>query len=59
MRLDRLRSIDFATIDTNGSVGYTAATGTPRIDYLGELNTGYGIRPYKGNTGTIRLLFKF
>ena len=56
---EKLDVTDFATIDTNGSVGYTTATGTPRIDYLGEISTGYGVRPYKGNTGTIRLLYKF
>jgi hypothetical protein len=50
---------DFATIDTNGSVGFTAATGVPRIDYLGEINTGYGNRPYKGSTGFVRLLYYF
>ncbi len=50
---------DFATIDTNGSVGYTAATGTPRIDYLGGLILGYGNRPYKGNTGFIRAIYLF
>jgi MtrB/PioB family decaheme-associated outer membrane protein len=56
---DKLDVSDFATIDTNGSVGYTPATGVPRIDYLGEINTGYGVRPYNGNTVTIRLLYKF
>jgi hypothetical protein len=50
---------DFATIDTNGSVGYTPATGVPRIDYLGGLTTGYGNRPYKGSTFTARLLYTF
>jgi Putative outer membrane beta-barrel porin, MtrB/PioB len=50
---------DFATIDSNGSVGYTAATGTPRIDYLGGLILGYGNRPYTGNTGFIRMIYLF
>lgn len=50
---------DYATIDTNGSVGFTAATGTPRIDYLGFLGTGYGNRPYKGSTAFARLLYFF
>ena len=35
------------------------APGTPRNDYLGEINTGYGNRPYKGNTGFLRLLYQF
>jgi hypothetical protein len=56
---EKLDVSDFGTIDTNGPVGFTDATGTPRIDYLGEINTGYGYRPYKGNTGTVRLLFRF
>ncbi|MGC4086173.1 MAG: MtrB/PioB family outer membrane beta-barrel protein [Vicinamibacterales bacterium] len=50
---------DYATIDTNGSVGFTAATGIPRIDYLGFLGTGYGNRPYKGSTAFVRLLYFF
>lgn len=44
---------DFATIDLVGQAG------TPRIDYLGELSTGYGNRPYKGNTAFVRLLYRF
>ena len=31
----------------------------PRIDYLGEITTGYGNRPYKGSTFTARLLYTF
>ena len=50
---------DYATIDTNGSVGFTAATGVPRVDYLGAITTGYGVRPYKGSTGFLRLLYFF
>ncbi|MBS1816749.1 MAG: MtrB/PioB family outer membrane beta-barrel protein [Acidobacteria bacterium] len=50
---------DYATIDTNGPVGITAATGVPRIDYLGFLGTGYGNRPYKGSTAFVRLLYFF
>ncbi|MGE3957318.1 MAG: MtrB/PioB family outer membrane beta-barrel protein [Vicinamibacterales bacterium] len=50
---------DYATIDTNGSVGFNAATGVPRIDYLGFLGTGYGNRPYKGSTAFARLLYFF
>ena len=44
---------DFATIDLPGQPGM------PRIDYLGEISTGYGNRPYKGNTGFVRLLYTF
>ena len=36
-----------------------AQPGVPRIDYLGEINTGYGNRPYDGNTFSIRLLYSF
>jgi hypothetical protein len=56
---EKLDITDFATIDTNGSVGYTPATGAPRIDYLGGVTTGYGNRPYNGSTFTARLLYSF
>jgi len=56
---EKLDISDFATIDTNGSVGFAAATGTPRIDYLGSLTTGYGNRPYKGNTFFARVFYLF
>ena len=44
---------DFATIDLPGQPG------VPRIDYLGEIGTGYGNRPYTGNTVSVRLLARF
>jgi hypothetical protein len=44
---------DFNTIDLPG------LTGIPRIDYLGELSTGYGNRPYRGNTAFVRLIYQF
>ncbi len=44
---------DFSTVDLPGQ------TGTPRIDYLGEINTGYGNRPYTGNSAFLRLLYLF
>jgi MtrB/PioB family decaheme-associated outer membrane protein len=44
---------DFATVDIPGQAG------TPRIDYLGEISTGYGNRPYQGNTAFVRLLYRF
>jgi hypothetical protein len=33
--------------------------GTPRIDYLGGISTGYGNRPYQGSTAFVRLLCLF
>jgi MtrB/PioB family decaheme-associated outer membrane protein len=42
---------DYATIDLE--------PGTPRIDYLGIIGTGYGNRPYKANTGFLRILYMF
>jgi hypothetical protein len=50
---------DFATIDSNGSVPFTGDTGAARADYLGELFTGYGARPYRGITSFVRLLYRF
>ena len=44
---------DYATIDMPGQPG------TPRIDYLGVIGTGYGNRPYKGSTASLRLLYQF
>ena len=40
---------DFNTIDI------PSEPGTPRIHYLGEILTGYGTAPYKGNTAFLRL----
>jgi hypothetical protein len=55
---------DFATINSAGpqtlpisSLG--AQTETARIDYLGSLTTGYGNRPYKGQTAIFRLFYEF
>lgn len=42
---------DFAAVDVT--------PGVPRIDYLGSLTTGYGNRPYRGQTGFVRLLYTF
>ena len=42
---------DFATTNL--------ADGTPRIDPLGAITTGCGNRPYKGQTGMVRLIFMF
>ena len=45
--------VDFNTIDLPGQPG------TPRIDILGEINNGYGNRPYKGSKAFVRLLYLF
>jgi hypothetical protein len=55
---------DFATINSAGSQSLPVAslgaqTDTPRIDYLGGLFTGYGNRPYKGQTGIVRVFYFF
>jgi hypothetical protein len=50
---ERLGVSDYATIDLPGQPG------TPRIDYLGEISTGYGSRPYKASTGFVRILYLF
>jgi hypothetical protein len=50
---EKLEVTDYATIDLPGQPG------TPRIDYLGLLSTGYGNRPYTGNTGFFRILYFF
>jgi hypothetical protein len=49
---EKLEVNDYQTINLPG-------TGTPRIDYLGELSTGYGNRPYTGKTGFARVIVKF
>ncbi len=51
-QFEKLEIVDYATINIPG-------TDTPRIDYLGSLTTGYGNRPYKGNTGFVRLIYLF
>ena len=65
---EKLDIEDFNTIDSNGPVGLstqagraveTDPTGIPRIDWLGGLITGYGNRPYKGNTAFVRILYRF
>ncbi len=56
---EKLNIADWNTIDTNGPVGFTPATGQPRIDWLGGLMTGSGNRPYTGNNVYARLLYHF
>ncbi len=56
---DTFSVTDWNTIDSNGPVGLTAATGVPRIDWLGGLLTGYGNRPYEGSRMFLRLLYRF
>lgn len=48
---EKLAISDYSTL--------TLDDGTPRIDPLGEISTGYGNRPYKGQTGMVRLIFIF
>jgi len=55
---------DYATINSNGpqtlprpELGGQSATA--RIDWLGSLLTGYGNRPYTGNTVFLRLFYMF
>ena len=48
---EKLDVSDFATTNL--------ADGSPRIDPLGSISTGYGNRPYKGQTGMARLIFIF
>ena len=50
---ERFDTVDFNTIDLPNQPG------TPRIDWLGEINTGYGNRPYRGHTAFVRLLYLF
>lgn len=50
---------DWNTIDSGGPAGFAAATGVPRIDWLGGLTTGYGNRPYTGSRVFGRLLVRF
>ena len=49
---ERMNVRDFNTLNLPG-------TETPRIDYLGEISTGYGSRPYTGNTAFVRLIYLF
>jgi hypothetical protein len=55
---------DFATINTAGPQTLPrpelgAQTDTARLDWLGGLITGYGNRPYKGQTAVVRLFYMF
>ena len=50
---ERFNTRDFNTIEIPGQPG------TPRIDYLGEISTGYGNQSYRGNTAFVRLLYLF
>jgi hypothetical protein len=48
---EKLEITDFATTNL--------ADGSPRMDPLGAITTGYGNRPYNGSTGMVRLIFTF
>jgi Putative outer membrane beta-barrel porin, MtrB/PioB len=55
---------DYATINTAGPQTLPrpelgSQTETARIDWLGGLVTGYGNRPYKGQTGLVRVFYEF
>lgn len=56
---EKLDVTDWNTIDSTGPVGFAAATGQPRIDWLGGLTLGTGYRPYTGQTAFARLLYRF
>jgi len=55
---------DFATVNTAGPQSLPRAdlgaqTDVARIDWLGSLGTGYAVRPYKGQTGVVRVFYQF
>lgn len=55
---------DFATLNTAGPATLPrpelgAQTTDARIDWLGSINTGYGNRPYKGQTAFVRVFYLF
>ena len=50
---ERFNTADFNTVDLPGQPG------VPQIYWLGEINTGYGNRPYRGQTVFVRLLYLF
>jgi hypothetical protein len=55
---------DYATIDSAGPqtlpvAALGAQTDVARIDWLGSITTGYAVRPYKGQTGIIRIIYQF
>jgi hypothetical protein len=61
---EKLDVADFATIDTAGPATLPLAqlgtqTNTPRIDWLGTITTGYGNRPYTGQTAIVRVFYMF
>ncbi len=50
-RDEKFEVVDFATTDVT--------PGVPRMDPLGAITTGYGNRPYTGNTAIVKLIYKF
>lgn len=61
---EKLDVADFGTVNTAGSATLPrpelgAQTDTPRIDWLGSISTGYGNRPYKGQTAFVRVFYMF
>jgi hypothetical protein len=57
--LEKFDITDFNTIDSGGPVGFAPQDETRRIDWLGGLITGYGNRPYTGQTGYLRLIYRW
>jgi hypothetical protein len=56
---EKLDVSDWNTVDENGPVGFAPETGTPRLEWLGGLMTGYGNRSFSGNSVYLRLLYRF
>jgi MtrB/PioB family decaheme-associated outer membrane protein len=61
---EKLDVEDYATINTAGPQTLPrpelgAQTDTARIDWLGSITTGYAARPYKGQTGIVRVFYVF
>jgi hypothetical protein len=55
---------DYAAINSAGPATLPrpelgSQTDTARIDWLGSITTGYGNRPYKGQTGLVRVFYEF
>ncbi|MCX6544577.1 MAG: MtrB/PioB family outer membrane beta-barrel protein [Acidobacteria bacterium] len=57
-RVDLGVSYWYEKLDVSDYAAINNADGTPRIDYLGALTTGYGSRPYKGSTFFGRVIVK-
>ena len=61
---EKFEIADFSTINTAGPqtlprADLGAQTDIPRIDWLGNILTGYGNRPYTGSTVFVRMFYLF